>query len=64
MGFLEIISIVIFPISLGSLQLAVERGWGSDLDWDILMCLLGRRIFHWGHPIGKGIRNHKGGICQ
>ena len=32
MGFLEIISIVIFPISLGSLQLAAERGWGSGLD--------------------------------
>ena len=32
MGFLEIISIVIFPISLGSLQLAVESGWGSGLD--------------------------------
>jgi hypothetical protein len=26
MGFLEIISIVIFPISLGSFQLAVEQG--------------------------------------
>jgi len=32
MGFLEIISIVIFPISLGSLQLAIERRWGSGLD--------------------------------
>ena len=37
---------------------------GQALIWDILMCLLGRRIFHWKHPKSKGVRDYKGGICQ
>jgi hypothetical protein len=64
MGFLEIISIVIFPISLGSLQLAVERGWGSGLDLGHSNVLTRAKDISLGHPIGKGIRNHKRGICQ
>ena len=31
---------------------------------DLLMWLLGRRVVHRGHPMGKGLREYKAGACQ